>query len=101
MPTPEELALENIDKQLTACGWTVQPRNAMNLYGARGVAVRELPLSTSEADDPLFVDRKAVEVGLFRAASEARLRHIIPEGTPSPEGSRVGVRVWSETIIST
>ena len=26
MPTPEELARENIDKQLIACGWTVQSR---------------------------------------------------------------------------
>jgi hypothetical protein len=34
MPTPEELARINIDKQLTACGWMVQSRNAMNLYAA-------------------------------------------------------------------
>ena len=26
MPTPEELARINIDKQLTACGWKVQSR---------------------------------------------------------------------------
>ena len=50
MPTPEELARENIDQQLTACGWTVQSRNAMNLYASRGVAVREFPLETGEAD---------------------------------------------------
>jgi type I restriction enzyme R subunit len=41
MPTPEELARENIDKQLTACGWVIQDRVAMNLYAGRGVAVRE------------------------------------------------------------
>jgi len=41
MPTPEELARINIDKQLEACGWTVQSRNTMNLYAGRGVAVRE------------------------------------------------------------
>ena len=62
MPTPEELARENIDKQLTACGWIVQSRDAMNLYASRGVAVREFPLSTGEADYLLFVDRKAVGV---------------------------------------
>lgn len=49
MPTPEELARINIDKQLTACGWTVQSRAEMNLYAGRGVAVREFPLSTGEA----------------------------------------------------
>ena len=62
MPTPEELARENIDRQLTACGWTVQSRAEMNLYAARGVAVREFPLETGEADYLLFVDRKAVGV---------------------------------------
>jgi type I site-specific restriction endonuclease len=29
MPTPEELARENIDKQLEACGWIVQSRAEM------------------------------------------------------------------------
>jgi len=62
MSTPEELARINIDKQLTACGWIVQARNEMNLYAACGVAVREFPLSTGEADYLLFVDRKAVGV---------------------------------------
>ena len=62
MPTPEELARVNIDKQLTACGWTVQSRSEMNLYAGRGIAVREFPLSTGEADYLLFVDRKAVGV---------------------------------------
>ena len=62
MPTPEELARINIDKQLTACGWIVQSRSEMNLYAGRGVAVREFPLSTGEADYLLFVDRKAVGV---------------------------------------
>lgn len=62
MPTPEELARINIDKQLTACGWKVQSRVEMNLYAGRGIAVREFPLSTGEADYLLFVDRKAVGV---------------------------------------
>ncbi len=62
MPTPEELARINIDRQLTACGWIVQSRSEMNLYAGRGVAVREFPLSTGEADYLLFVDRKAVGV---------------------------------------
>ncbi|MBS4035829.1 MAG: hypothetical protein KGZ85_15300, partial [Ignavibacterium sp.] len=62
MSTPEELARINIDRQLTACGWIVQSRAEMNLYAARGVAVREFPLETGEADYLLFVDRKAVGV---------------------------------------
>src|SRR5512142_2677968 len=62
MPTPEELARQNIDKQLVACGWIVQSRNEMNLFAGRGVAVREFPLEKGEADYLLFVDRKAVGV---------------------------------------
>jgi type I restriction enzyme R subunit len=71
MPTPEELAHENIDRQLTACGWTVQSRSELNLYAGRGVAVREFPLDTGEADYLLFVDCKAV--GEFESAVAAGL----------------------------
>ncbi len=59
---PEELARQNIDAQLTAAGWAVQDRTQMNLYAGLGVAVREFPLTTGEADYLLFVDRKAVGV---------------------------------------
>jgi type I restriction enzyme, R subunit len=62
MPTPEELARINIDKQLTACGWSVQDMSGLNRYASPGVAVREFPLATGEADYLLFVDGKAVEV---------------------------------------
>ncbi len=62
MPTPEELARINIDALLTACGWVLQDRRDLNLYAGQGVAVREFPLETGEADYLLFVDRKAVGV---------------------------------------
>ena len=62
MPTPEELARINIDKQLTACGWTIQDMSGLNRYASLGVAVREFPLETGEADYLLFVDGKAVGV---------------------------------------
>jgi type I restriction enzyme R subunit len=67
-PTPESLARENIDAQLTACGWMVQDRARMNLYAGRGVAVREFPLQTGFADYLLFVDKKAV--GVIEAKAE-------------------------------
>jgi hypothetical protein len=41
--TPDELARQNIDRQLHACGWLVQDRNAMNIYANLGVAVWEFP----------------------------------------------------------
>lgn len=68
MPTPEAKARENIDGQLTACGWMVQDRAAMNLYAGQGIAVREFPIQDKYADYLLFVDRKAV--GVIEAKKE-------------------------------
>ncbi len=62
MPTPEELARLNIDKLLAACGWVIQDMSGLNLYAGLGVAVREFPLQTGEADYLLFVDRKTRKV---------------------------------------
>jgi type I restriction enzyme, R subunit len=62
MPTPEELARQNIDKQLIASGWTIQDMSGLNRYASLGVAVREFPLATGEADYLLFIDGKAVGV---------------------------------------
>ena len=49
MPTPEEKARETIDALLEAAGWRVQDRSALNLGAARGVAVREFPLTAGFA----------------------------------------------------
>ena len=68
MTTPEARARQNIDAQLTACGWVIQDRGGMNLLAGRGVAVREYPLETGYADYLLFVDRKAV--GVIEAKAE-------------------------------
>jgi type I restriction enzyme R subunit len=68
MTTPEAHARQNIDNQLTACGWVVQDRAGMNLYAGRGVAVCEYPLETGIADYLIFVDRKAV--GIVEAKAE-------------------------------
>ncbi len=70
MPTPEQLARQNIDALLAQCGWIVQSRHEMNLGAGRGIAVREFPLKTGFADYLLFVDRRAI------GAIEAK-----PEGT--------------------
>ena len=62
MPTPEELARQTIDKQLSACGWTIQDMSGLNRYASLGVAVREFPLDTGEANYLLFLDGKAVAI---------------------------------------
>ena len=62
MHTPEQRAREKIDELLTAAGWRVQSRRLLNLKAARGVAVREFPLTTGFADYLLFVDGKPIGV---------------------------------------
>ncbi len=61
--TPEAESRKNIDKQLTACGWTVQDRRHADITASCGVAVREFPLiGGDEADYLLYVDAKAIGV---------------------------------------
>jgi type I restriction enzyme R subunit len=62
MPTPESLTRQQIDQLLAASDWTIQVHAEMNLYAARGVAVREFPVEGGFADYMLFVDKKAVGV---------------------------------------
>jgi type I restriction enzyme, R subunit len=68
--TPEEAARAKIDRLLEQAGWQIQDYSNLDLGAALGVAVREFPLKTGEADYLLFVDRSAV------GAVEAK-----PEGT--------------------
>src|SRR5438046_6928437 len=65
---PEQLARDNIDKQLRACGWTVQSKKQINLGVALGVAVREYQTDVGPADYVLFVDKKPV--GVIEAKKE-------------------------------
>lgn len=57
---PEQEARQKIDDLLKAAGWVIQDYKNLNLGAALGVAVREFPLLSGEADYLLFVDRKAV-----------------------------------------
>lgn len=59
---PEQLARDFIDKQLVACGWSVQPKSRINLNENVGVAVREYQTDVGPADYVLFVDGKPVGV---------------------------------------
>jgi len=63
--TPEQQARERIDEMLTASGWVVQDKKAMNPSASLGIAVREYDTDVGEADYILFVDR--VPVGVVEA----------------------------------
>lgn len=59
---PEEKARKEIDRQLDQWGWQVQDYRDINFSADLGVAVREFPLATGDADYLLYVDGKAIGV---------------------------------------
>ncbi|MFB0843377.1 type I restriction endonuclease subunit R [Paenibacillus oleatilyticus] len=59
---PEQIARDNIDKQLRACGWIIQNKRNINLYAGPGVVVREYQTDAGPADYILFVDQEPVGV---------------------------------------
>lgn len=59
---PEQIARDNIDKQLIACGWLIQDKKRLNLAAGVGVAVREYSTEVGPADYVLFVNQKPVGV---------------------------------------
>lgn len=65
---PEQIARDNIDKQLLLCGWIVQGKKQSNLSAGIGVAIREYQTNTGPADYILFVDKKPV--GVIEAKKE-------------------------------
>ena len=67
---PEQIARDNIDNQLIACGWIVQNKKQMNLTAGPGVAVTEYQTDIGTADYILFVSAKPV--GVIEAKSEEK-----------------------------
>jgi|GEM_PF-2756710 len=53
---PEQLALDLIDAQLRAAGWSVQDKSAINFHAGEGQAIREYSTDTGPGDYMLFVD---------------------------------------------
>lgn len=78
--TPEQRARREIDADLTAAGWLVQDKNALDLTAGRGVAVCNFTMKSGFgfADYLLYLDRKAL------GAVEAK-----------PEGTLTGVEAQS------
>jgi type I restriction enzyme R subunit len=60
--TPEEKARQQIDAMLIASGWVIQDYKTADFSADRGIALREVPLTTGPCDYLLLVDRKAVGV---------------------------------------
>lgn len=67
---PEQIARDNIDKQLAVCGWIIQSIKQINLNAGLGVAVREYLTDVGPADYVLFVDGKPCGVIEAKRAEE-------------------------------
>jgi type I restriction enzyme R subunit len=65
---PEQIARDNIDKQLMACGWVIQSTKQINLNAGIGVAVKEYLTDVGPADYVLFVGGKPC--GVIEAKKE-------------------------------
>jgi len=95
---PEQIARDNIDKQLTACGWVIQGIKQINLSAGIGVAVKEYVTDVGPADYVLFVEGKPcgvieakreeeghrmnVHEGQSEEYANAKLRHLKNEPLP-------------------
>ena len=75
--SPEKRARQQIDAQLTACGWVVQDYKAVEFSAGRGIALREVPLTTGPCDYLLLVDRKAC--GVIEAKKEGTTLSTVAE----------------------
>jgi type I restriction enzyme R subunit len=65
---PEQIARDNIDRQLNDCGWIIQNKKKINLTAGLGVAVTEYQTDIGPADYVLFVAGKPV--GVIEAKKE-------------------------------
>ena len=66
--SPEQIARDNIDKQLHATGWAVQDKDKIDWNESIGIAVREYQTDVGPADYVLFVERRPV--GIIEAKRE-------------------------------
>lgn len=78
---PEQIARDNIDRQLIQCGWIIQSKKNINLAAGLGVAIREYQTDVGPADYVLFVDKKPI--GLIEAKREDQGYHLTDVETQS------------------
>ncbi|MBB3325739.1 type I restriction endonuclease subunit R [Microlunatus antarcticus] len=95
----EQRARVLIDGQLSAAGWSVQDRAAMNLFAGPGVAVRETIMTKGHgrADYLLYVDKRAV--GVIEAKPEGTtLSGVEWQSAMYAQGLPAEVRLKSLTV---
>ena len=86
-----------IDAQLTASGWLVQDRAAMNRSAGLGVAVREYPLATGPCDYLLLIAGKACGVVEAKAAG-ATLSGVAEQAKGYQSSPPAALARWSDPL---
>ncbi len=77
--TPEQKARQEIDIKLQQAGWSVQDYNTFNPSASAGIAVREYPTDSGNADYVLFINRKPA--GIIEAKKEGHTLSQVHEQT--------------------
>ncbi len=96
---PEEKAREEIDRDLEACGWTVQNYSEMNPFASPGAAVREFPMRRGHGtvDYLLYADGKAI--GSVEAKPQGfTLRGVETQSAKYAEGVRESVPSYGSPL---
>ncbi len=102
---PEQLARQEIDRQLGAAGWEVQDHRDMDIHANSGVSVREYPLKWKEggeaksgfADYLLYVDGRAIGVIEAKPAGHT-LQGVILQSQKYTEGLHQWVPAWRRPL---
>ena len=79
--SPEQIARDNIDRQLIACGWIIQEIKDVNLHRGIGVVVKEYLTDVGPADYVLFVAGKPCGVIAAKREEEAHKLNIHEDQT--------------------
>ncbi len=99
MTQPEQQARAEIDRLLTAAGWSVQDFKSANIHAARGVALREFQLKEGygEADYLLYVDARAA--GVIEAKKVgATLTGVEPQSGRYSKGLPDSLPAWQRPL---
>ncbi|MEE4381452.1 MAG: type I restriction-modification enzyme R subunit C-terminal domain-containing protein [Pseudomonadales bacterium] len=98
MSQPEQEARAKIDELLTAAGWSVQDAASVNLYAARGVAIREFSLpGYGFADYLLYIDGAAAGV-LEAKKAGSTLSGVETQSERYTKGLPEGLPRWSSPL---
>lgn len=94
---PEQLARDNIDRQLLACGWLIQEKKKINLTAGLGIAVKEYQTAVGPADYVLFIDKKPV--GIIEAKREEEAHRLSIHEDQSTEYAAAKLKYYNNAPL--